>query len=308
METSFTRLVGCRHPLQLAGMGGVGSVALADAVTAAGGLGTAGLAGLPADAVEMVLAGAAEPLAVNFLVPFVDPAAVEAAASRVRVVEFFYGDPDRSLVDLAHAGGALASWQVGSLDEARQAVDAGCDYLTAQGIEAGGHVRGTRPLRDLLDEVLRAVSLPVVAAGGIATAGQVADLLATGAAGVRVGTRFLVCPEADVHPAYAEALLAADGADTVLTEAFNVGWPGAPHRVLRASADRAQAGDGPTVGTLQMGPIQVPVPRLSTLPPTRSAEGDVTAMAMYAGLGVGHVTRAQSVAEVVDDLMQQVVS
>jgi NAD(P)H-dependent flavin oxidoreductase YrpB (nitropropane dioxygenase family) len=306
MQTSFTRLVGCRHPLQLAGMGAVGSVELASAVTAAGGLGTAGVAGLPAELVATLLDQAARPLAANFLTPFLDPAAVEAAASRVRVVEFFYGDPDGSLVDLVHAGGALASWQVGSLEEARRAADAGCDYLTAQGTEAGGHVRGKQPLPQLLAEVLQAVSVPVVAAGGIATAQQVAGLLADGAAGVRVGTRFLVCPEADVHPAYVEALLAADGDDTVLTEAFGVGWPDAPHRVLRDSAERARAGSSDVVGTLQMGPVQVPVPRLSTLPPTRTAEGDVAAMAMYAGIGVGHVTRVQSVAEVVDDLMREV--
>lgn len=303
METSFTRLVGCRHPIQLAGMGAVGSVELAAAVSRAGGLGTAGLAGIPTGQVEALLSGATAPLAVNFLMPFVDREAVEVAARHVRVVELFYGDPDADLVAIAHAAGALASWQVGSVDEARQAVDAGCDYVTAQGVEAGGHVRGTQPLREVLDEVLAAVSVPVVAAGGIATAGDVVAALSAGAAGVRVGTRFLACPEADVHPAYLEALVAADTDDTVLTETFSVGWPDAPHRVLRSCVTQVGAGDEPTVGTLRIGPLEVPVPRRSTLPPTRSAEGDLGAMPMYAGMGVGHLTHAQPVEEIVAELL-----
>lgn len=306
METPFTRLVGCRHPLQLAGMGAVGSVELAAAVSRAGGLGTAGLAGIPTDQLDPLLAGAVSPMAVNFLMPFVDRDAVALAAARVRVVEFFYGEPDTALVELVHAAGALATWQVGSTEEARRAEDAGCDYVTAQGVEAGGHVRGRMPLRALLDEVLAAVSVPVVAAGGIATARGVADVLAAGAAGVRVGTRFLACPEADVHPAYVEALVSADADDTVLTETFSAGWPDAPHRVLRASVTRVEAGDEPTVGTLRIGPVEVPVPRRSTLPPTRSAEGDLAAMPMYAGMGVGHVTGVQSVEDVVAELVGEV--
>src|SRR5207253_2039809 len=82
----------------------------------------------------------AGPFGVNFLMPFVDPHAVEVAAGGSRVVEFFYGRPDVSLVDLVHAGGALCSWQVGSKDEALAAVDCGCDLVVVQGVEAGGHV------------------------------------------------------------------------------------------------------------------------------------------------------------------------
>jgi NAD(P)H-dependent flavin oxidoreductase YrpB (nitropropane dioxygenase family) len=77
--------------------------------------------------------------------PFVtaDMSLIEMAASRARVVEFFYGEPDRELVAMARAGGALCSWQVGSVAEAQAAEQAGCDFIIIQGVEAGGHVRGS---------------------------------------------------------------------------------------------------------------------------------------------------------------------
>src|SRR4051812_6152369 len=83
-------------------------------------------------------------------------------------------------------GGAVAGWQVGSFGEAQAAVRAGCDYVVAQGIEAGGNVRGTQPLEQVLLEVLSAVEVPVVAAGGIGSADRVSGVLALGASAVRV--------------------------------------------------------------------------------------------------------------------------
>jgi NAD(P)H-dependent flavin oxidoreductase YrpB (nitropropane dioxygenase family) len=146
---------------------------LAAAVGEAGALGMVNMTMIPADDVAIALDTLAKvttgPVGMNVLMPFLDVAAVEAAASRLRVVEFFYGEPDAALVARVHEGGALAAWQVGSLIEAERAVDAGCDFIVAQGIEAGGHVRGQVSLLPLLDAVLDAVevSLPsfVVAVG-----------------------------------------------------------------------------------------------------------------------------------------------
>ena len=115
---------------------------------------------------------------VNFLMPFLDHDAVAAAATRARVVEFFYGEPDAALVNTVHRGGALACWQVGSVAEAVAAARAGCDLVVAQGTEAGGHVRGRTGLLPLLGAVLDAVDVPVVAAGGIGTARAMAAALA----------------------------------------------------------------------------------------------------------------------------------
>jgi NAD(P)H-dependent flavin oxidoreductase YrpB (nitropropane dioxygenase family) len=294
VPTSFTELVGCDVPIQLAGMGGVSTPALCAAVSAAGALGMLGGSGtgeVASDA-RAVAALTDRPFGVNFLMPFLDVGALEIAAAACRVVELFYGDPDAAVVErVRRAGDALVSWQVGSTDEARGALDCGVDLVVAQGVEAGGHVRGTTALRALLDDVVGVVdgSVPVVAAGGLSTAADVAGVISAGASAARVGTRFLLCEEADVHPDYAAALLAATGDDTVLTTTFDAFWPDAPHRVLRSSVDAASASGAPAVR--------------SPLPPTRATVAPVGHMALYAGMGVGNVTRIETAADVVRDLV-----
>jgi NAD(P)H-dependent flavin oxidoreductase YrpB (nitropropane dioxygenase family) len=311
---AFTDLVGCRWPLQLAAMGGVGTPELAGAVAAAGGLGM-----LPAVAegpvgprLERAQALAADgPVGVNFLVPFLTPDGyddVELAGARARVVEFFWGEPDPRLVGLATS--AIVSWQVGSADEARAARDAGCQLVVAQGVEAGGHVRGSVGVLPLLAEVLDAVGdgLPVIAAGGIATAAGVAAVLAAGAAAVRVGTRFVATRESAAHEAYVDALVAATGADTVLTTTFGLGWPDAPHRVLRRSVEaveRHERGPGAAAVATVAAPdgTTVPLPCRTPMPPTVGLDGNVEAMALYAGQGVGAVSARRPAAEVVAELV-----
>ncbi len=200
----YTDLVGCRFPLQQAPMGAVSSPELAVAVAEAGGVGTITALGVPAVQLDSMLAKMASStsgtLSVNFLTAGWDRDAVAAAARRVRLIDFFWVDPDQEAVEIAHRGGALVCWQVGSVGEARAAVDAGCDVITVQGTEAGGHVRGDRPLLPLLEEVLSVVSVPVLAAGGIGDARSVRGLLEAGAAGVRIGTRFIATVESGAHP------------------------------------------------------------------------------------------------------------
>jgi nitronate monooxygenase len=282
VDTRFTQLIGCRLPFQLAVLGGVGTTELAAAVCAGGGLGMVPY-GVEPPATEL------GPSGIGFLIPYVPPVEVIAeAARRVRVVEFFEGEPDERLVTAGRSGGALVSWQVGSVDEGRAAEAAGCDLVVAQGVEAGGHVRGKAALGELLPAMLAAVGVPVVAAGGIGTAEQVVALLAAGADGVRVGTRFLACPECNTHPAYVEALLAATADDTVITGEFDDGghWPAAV-RVLGGSlANARRAGNR------------------STMPPIREAE-DPLAMACYAGMSVADLTTIQPAADVLRGLAGQ---
>jgi nitronate monooxygenase len=308
VRTPFTELVGCRVPIQLAGMGGVVTPELAAAVTNGGGLGMIGLPMLPPEVVasllEQIATLARGPFGATFLIPFLDREALDIAASRARVVELFYGDPDPALVDAIHRGGALASWQVGSCAEALAAERAGCDLIVAQCDAAGGHVRGTIGLSPLLSQVLDAVHVPVLAAGGIATARDVAGALAMGAAGVRVGTRFLAAEETDMHPTYLAALVAARAEDTVLTTAYSVGWPGAPHRVLRSALSAAEALADPVAGETPVGSMQMPIPRFGVYPPTRDTRGRVDAMALYAGESVGAVERVQPAAEILRELAE----
>ena len=193
-------------------------------------------------------------------------------------------------------------------EEAVAAVDAGCDLIVAQGIEAGGHVRGTFGLLALLEQVLEAVDVPVVAAGGIGSGRTLAAVLAAGADGARVGTRFLAVPEAESHSDYVDALIAAEAKDTIYTEAFAVGWPiNAPHRVLRSSLDAAQAHEGDVLGTAADSWNGEPydVRRFSTLAIHKTATGSIPAMSLWAGEGVGNLRQAQTAAEIVDELVDE---
>ena len=303
----FTDLVGCRYPLQQAGMGGSATPELAAAVSEAGALGMIGAGGMPGKALGALLdrveALTPAPVGVNFLMPFVDAEAVEVAAGRVRVVEFFYGEPQAELVARAHRGGSVVSWQVGSKREALRAADAGVDLVVAQGVEAGGHVRGEVGLLALLDEVIGAVAVPVLAAGGIGSAEAVAGVLAAGAAAARVGTRFLAATEANVHRSYLDALIGAEADDTVLTTTFSLFWPDAPHRVLRSCIEAVEGLSDPVAG--DDGDPSRPMPTRSPSPPGRDATGHVEAMALYAGQSVGRVRRVEPAAAIVKELVSK---
>jgi NAD(P)H-dependent flavin oxidoreductase YrpB (nitropropane dioxygenase family) len=305
LATSFTELVGCEVPIQQAGMGGASAPELAAAVSNAGGLGmlSASAGNVLADVNAALEATAGRPVGINFLMPFFDRAVLEAVASRVRLVDWFWGEPDAELVGIAHDAGALAAWQVGTRDEAVAAADAGCDLIIAQGIEAGGHVRGTIGLLPLLDAVLGAVEVPVVAAGGIGTGRGLAAVLAAGAAAARVGTRFVATLESGAHPRYKEALVSAGAADTVLTEAFGIWWPGAPHRVLRSAVEAADALADDPAGQVTGAGDPLSIPRFAVTPPTRATRGHIDAMALYAGQSVGAVAAIPAAAEVVREIV-----
>ena len=297
--TSFTALVGCKLPVQLAGLGAFG-VGAAPAVTQAGGLGTVVATRLDAQQCDELFGSLPQPVVANFTRPRDENKdAIAAAAQHARVVEFFWAEPRRDLVSLVHAAGALATWQCGSIPEARAAVDAGCDYVTLQGVEAGGHVRGTTPVRELVTVGAEIFEVPIVAGGGVATAEVVEELLELGAAGVRVGTRFVTAVETRAHPRYVELLLAAGARDTVMTEAFEVGWADAPHRVLRSSLEASHAFTGDATGA--RGGVEVS--HWSAAPPHEETTGEIDAMALYAGMGVGDVTRIEPAADIVADLV-----
>src|SRR5205807_2546330 len=203
----------------------------------------------------------ARPFGVNFLIPLLDRDCVRLAAGRAKVCDFFWGEPDRTLVDLVHSAGALASWQVGSLREALAARDAGCDFIIAQGIEAGGHIRGKIGVLALLSEVLDAVDIPVLAAGGIGSGRSLAAVLAAGAAGARVGTRFIATSESAAHPSYIAALVAARAEDSIRSTLHSVDCPLCPstHGTLASAFNAA-------------GRLAAPAPRTSRQSPCPPAQ------------------------------------
>jgi len=222
--------LGVELPVVQAGMGGgLSRHELAAAVSEAGGLGTIAVSGAAAIRRELEVARAltGRPLAVNLLLPFARGDWFEAAAA-ADVVVTFWGKPRRRTAGV---------WlhQVGSVAEAREAQAAGADGVIVQGVEAGGHVRGTTPGRELLERVRATLppGYPLLLAGGIAEPAGVRAALEAGATAAVAGTRFLLSEESRAHALYKERLLAAD--ETLLTDLFGAAWP-APHRVVPNAA------------------------------------------------------------------------
>lgn len=301
----FTELVGIEHPIQLAPMSRAVTPQLAAIVSNLGGLGMLAMGRSSAEAahrqIDDVLALTDRPVGAGFIHLFLDRGAWEAAADRLPVVEVFWGPPDPELV----VPGSLVGWQVGTAAEAQAAVDAGCAYVIVQGVEAGGHVRGTVPLADLLPAVRAVVDVPIVAAGGIGTAADVRRVLALGADAVRVGTRFVATVESDAHDHYVQRLIDGTAADTVLTERFDVGWPDAPVRVLASSLAAAEAAPDGTVATLAADDGSVTLlPRFTTTPPTRTTVGNLDALPLYAGTSIDSVHARQTAADVMQELIE----
>ena len=299
-------VLGCDVPLMQAPVGRGAAAPLAIAVSQAGGLGTLGASWTPPttlrEQIREIGRATDRPFCVNLVLDFDQDERLEVAVEeRVPWVSFSFG-MRRELIARAHAGGRRVLVQVASADAAHAAADAGADALIVQGVEAGGHVQSVVGLLPLLAEVGRAVSLPLLAAGGIADPVSARGALAAGATAVVMGTRFVASDECDAHPGYKARLLRAEGRDTVLTGLFDVGWD-APHRVLRNStyqrweaAGRPGPGRRPGEGE-ELAPGVV---RYAVNLPLAGSEGDIEGMAMYSGQGVGSIDAVEPAAAIVE--------
>ncbi len=293
-------------------MGSVAGPDLVVAVADAGGVGSLTTTGMSGPYLLKVLdeitGRTGGVVAANFLTSEVDPELVRLASSRVGVVDFFWSDPDPALIDIAHRAGALVSWQVGSVSEARAAVDAGADVLVAQGSEAGGHVRGASTLLALLSAVLDVVDVPVLAAGGIGHPRALAAVLAAGASGARIGTSFIATDESGAHPAYKQAIVDAGLGATAITDTFAAGCPlcatSARHRVLTSCIDAAARLTDGAAGEIRYGTKTISLPKGSPLSPSATTTGHVDAMAMYASDAANAVTTVQPASRVLSWLCE----
>lgn len=300
-------LLGCRLPLMLAGMGGVARSELVAAVVGAGGFGFLGMVREPPSLIRQEVLRVRERTASRFgvnLIPAATYPALLAAqidtciALRVPVIGLFW-DVMPAVVRRCTDAGMLVVHQVGSVDDARQAQEAGAGVLIVQGVEAGGHVRGDRPLAQLLPDVLAQATVPVLAAGGVSRGAEVATLLSLGAQGVVLGTSLIATHESFAHDFHKQRIVQADAGQTVLTDAFHINWRrGARVRVLANSVTRGERGDPFGPGTTVIGvEADRPIHLFSTDSPLRSMTGDFEAMALYAGQGVGGIDAVAGAAE-----------
>jgi nitronate monooxygenase len=316
VRTALTELLGIEAPVVLAPMGGAVSSELAAAVSNAGGMGTLPLSWSTPDQVGSTVAEMAaltdRPFGVNLIREWDQrerlKAALEAGAP---VISLFWGDA-AGLVTEAREAGAFVVVSVGTAADAVLAAAAGAHVVVAQGWEAGGHVRGTVTTLALVPRVVDAVDpVPVVAAGGIADGRGLAAVLALGAAGAWVGTRFLAAKESSIHEEYRQRVLAAVETDTYYGTLFDGGWPDAPHRALRNSTvDAWEAAGRPAPGDRPGEEDEVaargdgsPIKRYASSTPQASMTGEIEALPNWAGQGVGLVTRVQPAAEIVQELV-----
>jgi nitronate monooxygenase len=315
ISTRFTQKLGIQHPIIQAGMGGVARAELVAAVSNAGGLGMLGMVRMAPDfirdQIQKTRALTKNPFGVNLIQPLAPVSGFESQLEvcieeRVPVVSLFWSDP-APFVQRCHAARILVMLQVGSAEEATRAAAGGVDIIVAQGVEAGGHVRGQVGLVSLLPTVIEAVTpVSVIASGGIVDGRGLAAALALGADGVWVGTRFVASEESEAHPDYKKRLLAASQTDAIYTEIFHVGWPpNSPHRLLRNPlTDGGSVPPGP-VGSVRAGDRTLEVPAFGSMAPTIHTEGRIELMANYAGQGVGLVHNILPAAEIVKQMVSE---
>ena len=292
-------ILGCTVPIVLAGMGGVSRSELVAAVTEGGGLGFLGMVREPVELIHAEVAALRARGIARFGVNLI-PAATDAKVLKsqvlacidlgVPIVGLFWDVPFRLLARL-RAAGIIVACQVGSRAEAQAVEQAGAQIIIAQGVEAGGHVRGNRPLHDLVPEIVAQTELPVLAAGGLADGADLATMLSFGAQGAVFGTALIATPKSFAHDYHKQRLLGAHGVDTVLTDAFHINWPlGSRVRVLANSVTRGERGDPfAQTRTIIGDDAGRPIYLFSTDSPLRATTGTFEAMALYAGTGVGRI-------------------
>lgn len=315
--SKFCDIAKIEKPIVQAPMGGASGPQLAAAVSNAGGLGTLPLWSANDEVVRETIEKTKDltdrPFAVNLNMDFPQERRLEICLEEgVPIISFFWQDPS-PLIRMAKDGGAVVMHTVGNAEDARKAVDNGIDIVVAQGWEAGGHVRGTVATLPLIPAVVDAVgNIPVVAAGGIADGRGMAAVFALGASAAWIGTRFLASEEAEIHEKYRQQLLASNEVDTVyLEDLFDIGWPNAPHRVIRNStvdawetAGKPPSGQRPGEdGVIASSPLTGSISRYSSRTPRFDFTGDIEALSMWAGQGVAMVNKVQPAAEIIDEII-----
>ncbi len=233
MQTRITERLGIRYPILQGGMAWVAEYHLAAAVSEAGGLGIIGAANAPAEWVREQIRETKKrtdkPFGVNVMLmsPYADQVAEVIAEEGVAVVTTGAGNPEKYM-ELWKGKGSKVIPVVASVALAKRMERCGADAVVAEGCESGGHV-GESTTMTLVPQVVDALEIPVIAAGGIADGRGMAAALMLGAEGIQMGTRFVASTECQVHPNYKEKILKARDIDTRVTGRTT----GHPVRALR---------------------------------------------------------------------------
>ena len=300
MKTKITELLGIEYPIIQGGMAWVAEYHLAAAVSEAGGLGIIGAASAPAEVVREQVRRVKEltdkPFGVNVML--MNPNAPEVAQvvieEKVPVVTTGAGNPGKFITQWKEAGVKVIP-VVASVAMAKMMVRAGADAVVAEGTESGGHI-GSATTMTLVPQVVDAVDVPVIAAGGIADGRGMAAAMMLGAEAVQMGTRFVVAKESIVHANYKERIIKAKDIDSEVTGRST----GHPIRVLRNQMAREYL-------EMEKNGASLEELEVLTLGSLRKAvmDGDVKNGSLMAGQIAGLIKEEASCKEIITEIVFQ---
>lgn len=298
MNTQITKLLGIKYPIIQGGMAWVATASLAAAVSHAGGIGLIAGGAAPADVIRAEIKRAKEltdkPFGVNVMLmsPYVDDLMQLCIDEKIALVTTGAGNAGQ-YIDALHQAGAKVMPVVPSVALAKRMERAGADAVIAEGMESGGHI-GELTTMALVPQVCDAVSIPVVAAGGIADGRGVAAAIMLGAQGVQIGTRFLVAKECDISQEFKNMVLGAKDTATVVTGRCT-GHPcrGIKNKLTKELLSKEKEGIDPDeFEKLAAGSLRMAV-----------KDGDTEHGSFFAGQIAGMVSKEQTCAEIVKELM-----
>jgi len=299
LRTRLTELLGIEHPIIQGGMAWTATAELAAAVSNAGGIGIIGAGHMPTEILRGEIRRAKEltdkPFGVNLmlLTPHIDELVAMVIEEGVHAVTTGAGNPAKYMTDLKAAGIKVLT-VVPSVALAKRMESIGADAVIGEGMEAGGHI-GDLTTMVLIPQLVDAVSIPVVAAGGIADGRGVAAVFALGAEGVQVGTRFMCAEECTIHPDVKALVIKAKDRDTVVTGRST----GHPVRVIKNKLSR-QIGEL----DLQNKPEEIEALGAGKLA-AAMRHGDTTMGSLMAGQAAAMVCSIQPAAEIVNEMLSQ---
>ena len=300
MQTDITKLLGIEYPIIQGGMAWVAEHHLAAAVSAAGGLGLIGGANAPAEVVRNEIREARKltdkPFGVNVMLmsPHAEEIAKVVVEEGIKVVTTGAGSPEKYMQMWKEAGIVVIP-VVASVALARRMERCGADAVVAEGTESGGHI-GEATTMTLVPQVVNAVNIPVIAAGGIADGRGLAAALMLGAKAVQIGTRFVVANESIVHENYKDRVVAAKDIDSAVTGRSH----GHPVRSLRNAMTReymkleAEGKSFEELEYLTLGTLRKAV-----------MDGDVVNGTVMAGQIAGLINKKQSTKEIIDEIISE---
>ena len=300
MKTRVTELLGIEKPIIQGGMAWVAESHLAAAVSNAGGFGLIGAANAPADVVRNYIHEAREltdkPFGVNIMLmsPFAEDIAQLVTEEKIAAVTTGAGNPEKYMAQWKAAGIKVIP-VIASVALAKRMERVGADAVVAEGTESGGHI-GQATTMTLVPQVVDAVQIPVIAAGGIGDGRGMAAAFMLGAEAVQMGTRFCVADECVIHDKYKDRILKAKDIDSEVTGRSH----GHPVRGLRNKMTReylkleAEGASFEQLENLTLGGLRKAV-----------VEGDVDNGSVLAGQIAGMITKRQSCQEIVDEVLDQ---